>query len=421
MDKFIVQKSCPLKGRVKVSGAKNSCLALMAASLLTDEPIELSNVPDLVDVRTMAQVLENTGVEIDRSGPGKLRLDSARAKGLKAPYDLVRKMRASCYVLGPMTARKGKAEVSLPGGCAIGQRPIDLHLKGLSMLGAEITTSGGYIYVRAERLHGARINLAGQHGSSVGATINVLMAATLARGVTVLEGAAAEPEIIDLARMLGAMGAKVEGAGTNTITVEGVTSLGGAAHTVIPDRIEAGTFAVAAAITGGNVVIADCSPEHVQSVTDLLENLGVIIEKGRKTLLVKADGQMPSFEISTQPYPGFPTDMQAQFCALATQAEGRSVIEENIFENRTLHVPELARFGADIAVSGRKIIVRGPTHLSSAPVMASDLRASAALVLAALVADGTSEIHRIYHLDRGYEHLEIKLARIGAKIMRVSA
>jgi len=421
MDKFIVQKSCPLKGRVKVSGAKNSCLALMAASLLTDEPIELSNVPDLVDVRTMAQVLENTGVEIDRSGPGKLRLDSARAKGLKAPYDLVRKMRASCYVLGPMTARKGKAEVSLPGGCAIGQRPIDLHLKGLSMLGAEITTSGGYIYVRAERLHGARINLAGQHGSSVGATINVLMAATLARGVTVLEGAAAEPEIIDLARMLGAMGAKVEGAGTNTITVEGVTSLGGAAHTVIPDRIEAGTFAVAAAITGGNVVIADCSPEHVQSVTDLLENLGVIIEKGRKTLLVKADGQMPSFEISTQPYPGFPTDMQAQFCALATQAEGRSVIEENIFENRTLHVPELARFGADIAVSGRKIIVRGPTYLSSAPVMASDLRASAALVLAALVADGTSEIHRIYHLDRGYEHLEIKLARIGAKIMRVSA
>ena len=420
MDKFIIQKSCPLKGRVKVSGAKNSCLALMAASLLTDEPLELNNVPGLVDVRTMAHVLENIGVEISRSEQGKLRLDSSRAEGLKAPYDLVRRMRASYYVLGPLVARKGEAEVSLPGGCAIGQRPIDLHLKGLSMLGAEISTSGGYIYVRSDRLKGARINLAGQHGTSVGATINVLMAATLARGVTILEGAAAEPEIIDLVCMLRAMGAKVDGEGTNTITVEGVASLGGASHTVIPDRIEAGTFAVAAAISGGDVVIADCFPEHVQSVTDLLESLGVTIEKGENTLLVRADGKMPAFEICTEPYPGFPTDMQAQFCALATQAEGRSVIEENIFENRTLHVPELARFGADIEVSGRKIIVRGPTLLSSAPVMASDLRASAALILAALVAEGSSEIHRIYHLDRGYEHLEVKLARLGAKIIRVS-
>jgi len=420
MDKFIIQKSCPLNGKVRVSGAKNSCLALMAASLLTDEPLELNNVPDLVDVRTITKVLENMGVEISRSEPGKLRLDSSRAGGLKAPYDLVRRMRASYYVLGPLAARKGKAEVSLPGGCAIGQRPIDLHLKGLSMLGAEISTSGGYIYVRADRLNGARINLTGQCGSSVGATANVLMAATLARGVTVLEGAAAEPEIVDLARMLRAMGAKVEGAGTNVITIEGVASLGEASHTVIPDRIETGTFAVAAAITGGDVAIDDCCPEHVQSVTELLENLGVKIEKGRENLLVRAGGKMPAFKLCTAPYPGFPTDMQAQFCALATQAEGTSVIEENIFEHRILHVPELARFGADIEVSGRKIIINGPTPLSSAPVMASDLRASAALVLAALVADGSSEIHRIYHLDRGYEHLEVKLASLGAKIMRVS-
>ena len=420
MDKFLVRKSEPLKGQIRVSGAKNSCLALMAASLLTDDPLELDNAPDLVDVRTMTRVLANLGVEISRTASGGLNLDSSRARGLKAPYELVSKMRASYYVLGALATRRGKAEVSLPGGCAIGQRPIDLHLKGLAMLGAEISTSGGYIYLRANRLRGARINLSGRYGSSVGATVNIMLAAVLARGKSVLEDSAAEPEIEDLAHLLNSMGARVSGAGSPVLEIEGVSELSGARHTVIPDRIEAATFAVAAALTGGTVAITDCRPAHLGAVTGLLESLGVNIEKGETTLLVRGGTPLAPFRIKTEPYPGFPTDMQAQFCALATQAQGKSVIEENIFENRTLHVPELARFGADIRVDGRKIIVKGPCRLSSAPVMASDLRASAALILAALVAEGTSEINRIYHLDRGYEHLEVKLARLGAPILRVS-
>ena len=421
MDKFIIQKSGPLKGKVSISGAKNSCLALMAASLLTDEPVELENSPDLVDVRTMTQVLEYLGVDVSRSSRSTLKLDSSRAAGYKAPYELVSRMRASYYVLGPLTARRGRAEVSLPGGCAIGQRPIDMHLKGLALLGAEITTAGGYVTVKAGKLRGRRIDLEGRFGTSVGATANVMMAASLAGGTSVIDGAAREPEIADLADMLNSMGARIEGAGAARIVIQGVSGLTGVRHTVIPDRIEAGTFAVAAAITGGEVVIGGCNPDHLESVTSLLEKLGVRLEKGEHTLMVRGHEELPAFEIETRPYPGFPTDMQAQFCALATQARGTSVIEENIFENRAMHVPELARLGADIRSEGRRIIVRGPSRLSSAPVMASDLRASAALVLAALVAQGSSEILRIYHLDRGYENLEVKLARLGARIIRVSA
>ena len=420
MDKFVIEKSGPLCGRVQVSGAKNSCLALMAASLLTEEPVELENSPDLVDVRTMSQVLGYLGVETQRVGRSLLRIDSAGAEGFKAPYELVSRMRASYYVLGPLTARRGRAEVSLPGGCAIGQRPIDLHLKGLALLGAEITTTGGYVTVRARKLRGCQVDLEGRFGTSVGATANVMMAATLASGTTVIVNAAHEPEIADLAEMLSAMGARIEGAGKSRLVIEGVPALKGVRHTVIPDRIEAGTFAVAAALTGGEGVIAECRPDHLEAVCGLLEMVGVKVEKGERTLLVGRESELSSFEVATRPYPGFPTDMQAQFCALATQARGTSVIEENIFENRAMHVPELARFGADIRSEGRRIIVRGPSRLSSAPVMASDLRASAALVLAALVAEGQSEIHRIYHLDRGYENLEVKLARLGARILRVS-
>ncbi len=420
MDKLLIEKSGPLHGRVRVSGAKNSCLALMAAALLTDEPVVLENVPDLMDVRTMARVLETLGVAV-RHSPGRMELDASRAEGFTAPYELVRTMRAAYYVLGPLTARRGRAEVSLPGGCAIGQRPIDLHLKGLAALGAEIATEEGYIRARSSgRLRGRRMDISGAHGSSVGATINLMLAASLAEGTTVLEGAACEPEIEDLARMLTTMGARVEGAGCPAITIEGVDRLRGVSYRVVPDRIEAGTFAVAAAITGGDILIEDCRCEHLTAVLELLESLGVIVERREDTLRVANGEEFPAFALRTAPYPGFPTDMQAQFCALATRAHGASRIEETIFENRFLHVPELVRLGARIEVSGNRLTIQGPCHLTHAPVMASDLRASAALVLAALVAEGTSEISRIYHLDRGYEHLEAKLGRLGARIARIS-
>jgi len=420
MDKFIVEKSGPLTGEVQVSGAKNACLPLMAASLLTDRPVILNNVPDLVDVRTMSRVLENLGVRVVRE-PGRILLDASQVSGVTAPYDLVRQMRASYYVLGPLTARNGRAEVSLPGGCAIGQRAIDLHLKGLSMLGADIAISRGYIYTRAPRLKGCRINLSGPSGSSVGATINVMLAAALARGTTIIEAAAREPEVEDLAGMLSAMGAAIEGAGSDMVTIEGADSLQGADYRVIPDRIETGTLAVAAALSGGDVLIGGCRPGHLQAVLEVLARAGAEIETGPQSIRVGARLPLRPFQLSTEPYPGFPTDMQAQFCALATQAEGASTVVETIFENRFLHVPELIRLGARIQVSGNSVTIEGPDKLSSAPVMASDLRASAALVLAALVAEGTSEINRIYHLDRGYDQLEVKLGRLGAKILRVSA
>ena len=420
MDKFIIEKSGPLTGEVQVGGAKNACLPLMAAALLTDQPLVLENVPDLMDVRTMTQVLENLGVRVMRE-PGRILLDASRISGYRAPYDLVRQMRASYYVLGPLTARNGRAEVSLPGGCAIGQRAIDLHLKGLSMLGADIAITSGYIYTRAGRLKGCRINLSGPFGSSVGATINVMLAAVLARGVTVIDAAAREPEIEDLAGMLSAMGAGIEGAGSGTIRIKGVDHLHGASYKVIPDRIETGTLAAAAAITGGDVLINGCRPEHLQAVLDVLAEAGARIETGPERIRITSQLPLRPFSLGTEPYPGFPTDLQAQFCALATQAEGTSRVTETIFENRFMHVPELIRLGARIQVIGNTVAIEGPVKLSSAPVMASDLRASAALVLAALVADGTSEINRIYHLDRGYDQLEVKLSRLGAKILRVSA
>ncbi|MBW7996188.1 MAG: UDP-N-acetylglucosamine 1-carboxyvinyltransferase, partial [Candidatus Glassbacteria bacterium] len=389
MDKFRIEQCGPLCGRIETSGAKNSCLPQMAAALLAESPVVLENTPKLMDVRTMSLVLENLGAAVSQTDQGALCLDPADAKGVLAPYELVRRMRASYYVMGPLLARHGRAEVSLPGGCAIGQRPIDLHLRGLAALGAQIVTSGGYVKLSAENgLTGAEIDLAGEHGSSVGATINVMMAAVLARGRTVIESAALEPEVEDVAVMLNAMGASVAGAGGSRIEIEGVRRLNGVTHRVIPDRIEAGTYAVAAAITGGDVVIADCRPDHLTAVIEMLERTGVTVEKGRKTLLVRSNGPLRPFELATSPYPGFPTDMQAQFCALATRCEGTSRIVENIFENRALHVPELARLGADIAVQGRTITINGPCKLTSAPVMASDLRASAALVLAAMTAEG---------------------------------
>jgi UDP-N-acetylglucosamine 1-carboxyvinyltransferase len=421
MDKLKIKKSPPLVGRIEVSGAKNSCLPQMAAALLTSEPVRLENTPDLMDVRTMALVMLNLGVAVRRDESGGLELDASRVTGARAPYDLVSRMRASYYVMGPLLARRGNAVVSLPGGCAIGQRPIDLHLKGLAALGAEINTEKGYVNLKAPgRLRGNEIELAGEHGSSVGATINVMMAAVLAKGQTVINAAAREPEVEDVGVMLNAMGANVSGAGTGRIEIQGVNELRGVTHRVIPDRIEAGTFAVAAAITGGDVVIADCNPAHMTAVLDLMEQIGVDIQRGDRTLLVRCHSELKPFEITTRPYPGFPTDMQAQFCALAARCHGESRIEELIFENRALHVPELARLGADIQVHGRTISVRGPVELTAAPVMASDLRASAALVLAAMVAGGESVVSRIYHLDRGYENLETKLVRLGAKILRIS-
>ncbi len=421
MDKFKIERSEPLCGRVHISGAKNSCLPQMAAALLTEGMVRLENTPDLVDVRTMTQVLENLGVVVERAADGTLELDPSRARRVTAPYELVRRMRASYYVMGPLLARHGQAEMSLPGGCAIGQRPIDLHLKGLAALGAEISTSEGFVHLRAPGgLRGARIDLGGEHGTSVGATINVMMAASLAEGRTVLTSAAREPEVADVAVMLNAMGASITGGGEGVIGIEGVRRLEGMTHRVIPDRIEAGTFAVAAAITGGDVVISDCNPAHLTAVLELLQQIGVELEQGRKTLLVRSHAPLRPFQLETRPYPGFPTDMQAQFCALATCCHGTSTIVESIFENRAMHAPELARLGADIEVHGRTITVRGPCPLTSAPVMASDLRASAALVLAGMVAEGGCLVNRIYHLDRGYENLESKLVRLGAGILRIS-
>jgi UDP-N-acetylglucosamine 1-carboxyvinyltransferase len=419
MDKFIIEKSVPLKGEIQVGGAKNACLPLMAAALLTDQPLILENVPGLVDVTTMTRVLENLGVRVTRE-PDRIELDASELSGYLAPYDLVRQMRASYYVLGPLTTRFGRAEVSLPGGCAIGQRAIDLHLKGLSMLGAEIAISKGYIYARAGRLKGCRIDLSGPFGSSVGATINIMLAAVLARGTTVIENAAHEPEVEDVAGMLRVMGAEIEWSDNGTITVRGVDRLKGASYRVIPDRIEAGTLAVAAALTGGEVLINSCRPDHLQAVIEVLIRAGVKVETGSDSIRVASELPLRPFSLVTEPYPGFPTDMQAQFCALATQAHGVSTVTENIFENRFMHVSELIRLGARIQVNGNTATIEGPVSLSSAPVMASDLRASAALILAAIVAEGTSEINRIYHLDRGYDQLEVKLACLGAKILRVS-
>lgn len=416
MDQLLIRGGKTLNGEVVVSGAKNAALPLMAAALLTEEPLRLANVPRLMDVRTMSRLLRHIGVEITGDGTRELTLQTRGALRPEAPYDLVKTMRASVVVLGPLVARHGRARVSLPGGCAIGPRPINLHLMGLERLGATIRLVQGYVEAEAPSLRGARIAFDMQ---TVTGTENLMMAAALARGTTVLENAACEPEVVDLADLLNAMGAKVEGAGTQTITVHGVSALGGATHRTIPDRIEAGTFAMAAAITGGDVTIRGCRPEHLEAVLSKLEEAGVRIEVGVESLRVVSRGRTKAVNVRTQPFPGFATDMQAQIMALMVLAEGRSVITEAVFENRFMHVNELLRMGADITVAGHTAVVQGVPHVLGAPVMATDLRASACLAVASLAARGETLISRIYHLDRGYEAIEAKLSGLGAEIQRI--
>ena len=419
MDKLSIRANGPLVGSIPISGAKNSALKLMAASLLCEEPLVLTSMPNLADTRFMADLLRNLGVEVEwPKGEALCRMHAAEISSTIAPYDLVRKMRATFNVLGPLLARVGHATVSLPGGCAIGARPVDLHLKAFEAMGADIVIEQGYVKAAALRgLKGAHINFP---FVSVGATEHAMLAATLAEGETILENAACEPEIGDLAICLNACGAKITGYGTPTIRIQGVAKLTGARHQVIADRIEAGTFAIAAAATGGNVFLEGARAEDLGALLDGLRRAGVTVEVEAKGLRIKRDPSTPlkAVDIDTRPHPGFPTDLQAQFMALMTIADGTSTIRENIFENRFMHAPELSRLGANIAVRGNEAIVKGVAKLHGAPVMATDLRASVSLVIAALVADGETVVNRIYHLDRGFERLEEKLGRCGAKIER---
>ncbi len=419
MDKFIIRGGNPLQGTIRVSGAKNSALPCMAAAILTEEEIVLENVPDVRDIETERKLLASMGAEVEL-GYGRAhhrtRIRCASLSDPVARYEIVKTMRASSLVLGPLIARTGMARVAMPGGCAIGGRPIDLHIKGLQAMGAEITQDHGYLEARTHRLKGAHIVL---DKITVTGTEDLMMAATLADGETLIENSAREPEVSDLAALLVAMGAKIEGAGTSTICIQGVDKLHGARHRIYPDRIEAGTFLVAGAISGGDVTVTGCNPTHLSALLRKLEETGVRCEVTADTIRVRSDGKLQGADISTEEYPGFPTDMQAQYMALTTQAEGVSQITENIFENRFMHVQELVRMGANIRVDGRTATVRGKTTLSSAAVMASDLRASASLVLAALVADGETIIDRVYHIDRGYERIEDKLRGVGAQIRRI--
>ncbi len=432
MDRIQIQGGLPLHGTIEISGAKNAALPLMAASLLTPETLILTNVPDLADITTLAQLLRELGVTAD-AGPGNLPMFDAKTPAKKgcfvlraaeltntfAPYDLVRKMRASVLVLGPLLARTGEARVSLPGGCAIGPRPVDLHLKGLQALGADITLHDGYIDARAP--HGLRGTTVRLPSLSVGATENLLMAATLASGETIIENAAREPEIGDLARCLSAMGADISGIDSERLVIRGVPALGSAAHEVLPDRIETGTYVIAAGITGGELDLHGTRLGLIGSATSALEEAGMEISETNQGIRVRPfNGRLVSTDVSTQPFPGFPTDLQAQFMALMASAEGTSTITENIFENRYMHVPELQRMGADISVHGATASVHGVERLTGAPVMATDLRASVSLVLAGLAAEGETTISRVYHLDRGYEDLVGKLTDCGARIERLS-
>jgi UDP-N-acetylglucosamine 1-carboxyvinyltransferase len=416
MDRIVIEGGQRLKGEVRVSGAKNAALPLIAASILTDARTTLRNVPALDDVRTMCRLLALQGAEVERRGEHELVISTAAMRGFEAPYELVKTMRASVLVLGPLVARFGHARVSLPGGCAIGARPIDQHLKGLQAMGAKIEISHGFVEARARRLHGARIVC---DQPTVTGTENLMMAAALAKGETQIENAAREPEVVELAEFLTAMGARIEGAGTPVVSVAGVAELTGIEHAIIPDRIEAGTLMVAAAATRGDVVVTHCRPAHLDAVTGKLREAGATVDVGETSVRVHGRGELGPVEITTQPFPGFPTDMQAQFMVLASRARGQSVITETIFENRFMHVLELARMGADILVDGRVAIIRGRTRLSGTKVMATDLRASASLVLAGLCAEGRTEILRVYHLDRGYERLDRKLRALGGRIRRV--
>ena len=419
MDKLIIRGGSPLLGTVRVSGAKNAALPCMAAALLTDEPVILENIPQVRDIQTTRNLLAAMGAEVELGYGRAQHRTTIYCKNLATPeasYELVKTMRASTLVLGPLVARCGRARVSLPGGCAIGQRPIDLHIKGLELLGARITQEHGYVEATARRLRGAEIVF---DKITVTGTEDLLMAATLAEGETILQNAAREPEVADLAALLNKMGAKIEGAGTPTIRVKGVARLKGAKHRIIPDRIEAGTFLIAGALTGGDLNVAGCDPAHLTAILQKLAEAGVKTVVKADSVRVMGDQPLRAADMNTEEYPGFPTDMQAQYMALSTQAEGTSIIEENIFENRFMHAQELVRMGANIKIEGRRAIVRGGTPLSAAAVLASDLRASASLVLAALVADGETIIDRVYHLDRGYENIEEKLKAIGAEIRRV--
>ncbi len=417
MDALLIRGGVPLRGEVVASGAKNAVLPILAATLLTSETCTIRRVPNLSDVRFMGEILESLGAEVKFEGD-RVTVRAEKIRGV-GDYDLIRKMRGSICILGPLLARLHRARVSLPGGCVIGTRPIDLHLKGLTRLGARIQVEAGYIRATAPKLKGTEIFMGGRLGPTVLGTANLLMAAVLAEGVTVIESAACEPEVVDLAHFLQAMGAKIMGAGSPTITVTGVKSLHGADHEVIPDRIEVATYAIAAAATKGEVTIRGCRPDHLSAVLDKLREEGVKVERDGSSLTVKRGRRLLPVDVTTQPYAGFPTDVQAQMCVLMALTSGISVITERIFESRFMHVSELARLGADIAIEGSSAIVRGGRPLSGAPVMASDLRASAALVVAGLVAKGTTVVKRIYHLDRGYERLDDKFRALGGRIERV--
>jgi len=417
MDKLIAAGGGPLKGEIRISGAKNAALPLMIASLLTEKPLTISNIPHLHDITTTMELLGQLGVKLQVDEKLAVEADASEVNSVVAPYELVKTMRASILVLGPLIARFGKAEVSLPGGCAIGSRPVNLHIKGLESLGASISIDGGYIKAEADRLKGARIFM---DLISVTGTENLMMAATLAEGTTVIENAAREPEVVDLADCLNAMGAKISGAGGDEIIIEGVETLHGTHHRVIPDRIEAGTFLVAAAISGGEIKIKDVIPGQIDSVLDKLREAGAEIETGENWIHLKmSEKRLKSVNVRTAPYPAFPTDMQAQFVLLNSIAEGTATVVETVFENRFMHVHELQRMGADIALDGNTAVIQGVEQLHAAPVMATDLRASACLVLAGLIAEGETLIDRIYHIDRGYDCIEEKLSQIGAAIRRV--
>ncbi len=415
MDKFIIKGGYRLTGEVMISGAKNSALPLMAATLLTKDVCKLKDIPLLQDINTMQKLMCTLGCEISRDSRGILHLNSEKLDNFEAPYDLVRTMRASVLVLGPLVSRLGKARISLPGGCAIGDRPINLHIDALRKMGAKVEQSHGYVTASAKRLKGSKIYF---DIPTVTGTENVIMAATLAKGETIIENAAKEPEIVDLVNFLRKMGAKIDGEGTPVIRIEGVDELKGAEHTVIPDRIEAGSFMIAAAATAGNVLVKNCVIEHLEALEQKLIEAGANVVREKDGVRVVGKRDIKSVDITTMPYPGFPTDLQAQFMAFMCTAKGLSVIRETIFENRFIHVSELKRMGANITIKDRNAIVKGVPELTGAPVMVSDLRAGAALVIAGLMACGETEVLRIYHLDRGYESMEKKLAKLGAKIKR---
>ena len=419
MDKFVIRGGNRLVGNIRISGAKNAALPAMAAAILTDEPVILENIPDVRDIQTERNLLVSMGAEVELGYGRASHRTTISCRDLvnpEAAYELVKTMRASTLVLGPLVARMGRARVSQPGGCAIGARPIDLHIKGLERLGATIKQEHGYIEAVADRLRGGHIIF---DKITVTGTEDLMMAASLAEGETIMENCAREPEVVDLAALLIKMGAKIEGAGTSTIRIHGVDKLHGARHRIVPDRIEAGTFVIAAVLTGGDLTLTNCDPTHLGALIQKLEECGVSIAASADSMRITNGHQLTAADVSTEEYPGFPTDMQAQYMALATQAHGTSLITENIFENRFMHAQELARMGANIRVEGSRAIVRGRTPLSSAAVQCSDLRASASLVLAALVADGETIIDRVYHIDRGYERIEEKLKSVGAQIRRI--